>query len=281
VIVDDPSELVRLSNGAMSVTTSPGLGSALVSLVDERSGREWLAQAQHPRRLGALNFGSTAFSGWDEMFPTITGDPRADHGDVWNRSWSVDSCSGTRLVTTVVSWTTGLVLTRDLSLDAAGSTVMTMGYRVVNPTNAPVAFLWAAHPQFRCPPGTLVEVRNRDAWWRSDPAPAAPEELPLRPLEQVGRGGTGKWWSDPEGHERWLTLRTPANGSLALRWSGSVTRWIGVWVDYEALAAEPVIVPEPATAWLDDVISAERGGRAAIVPAGGSESWRLVVEVGA
>ena len=63
-----------LASPDLRVVTIPSLGAKLVSLLDRRSGREWLVTAAdrplQPVPYGAL-FHEQDMSGWDEMFPTI------------------------------------------------------------------------------------------------------------------------------------------------------------------------------------------------------------------
>ncbi|MBK8794940.1 MAG: hypothetical protein IPM07_00345 [Anaerolineales bacterium] len=63
-----------LESAQLRVVTIPALGAKVVSLLDKRSGREWLA-GPGDRPLRAIAYGASFqeqdVSGWDEMFPTI------------------------------------------------------------------------------------------------------------------------------------------------------------------------------------------------------------------
>ena len=91
-----------LENETIRTVVVPTMGAKIVSLLDKRTGTEWLAgPGERPFRPSAYGatFDQQDMSGWDEMFPTITacpypapgaytGAPLPDHGEVWAVPWT-------------------------------------------------------------------------------------------------------------------------------------------------------------------------------------------------
>ena len=92
----------RLASSRVAMLLVPALGARVVSLMDIRSGREWLVQGeplseQQAQEWSAEDavFGGQVSFGWDECLPTVAPcpdplEPRAaplrDHGDQWGRA---------------------------------------------------------------------------------------------------------------------------------------------------------------------------------------------------
>ncbi len=91
-----------LENETFRTVVVPTMGAKIVSLLDKRTGVEWLAgpgdRPFRPASYGAT-FDQQDMSGWDEMFPTITACPYPapgahtgvslpDHGEVWAVPWT-------------------------------------------------------------------------------------------------------------------------------------------------------------------------------------------------
>ena len=149
---------VRLADPAVSVVVVPDLGGRVVSLRDERSGREWLTQGSLPgpdeagmwRREDAVFSGRVSF-GWDECLPTVApcGDPAAaasllrDHGDLWGRAAEVRADDG--VITT--TWTPerwACRFRRRISLEPGGT--IRAEYDLVSLMDKPAPLLWSMHP---------------------------------------------------------------------------------------------------------------------------------------
>ncbi|HSH33484.1 MAG TPA: hypothetical protein VLB31_07680, partial [Actinomycetota bacterium] len=107
--------MVVLENDAVRLACEPDVGARITSLVDLRTGREWLVPGTLPGNAAASAaegavFGGTEAFGWDECLPTVapcpdpadaTAPALRDHGDQWGRPADVEA-TDERLVAT---WT--------------------------------------------------------------------------------------------------------------------------------------------------------------------------------
>jgi galactose mutarotase-like enzyme len=270
---------VVLENDALRVVVLPDMGAKIASLVDRCSGTEWLVgpTSHHLRAAGAgASFEGAEMFGWDEMFPTVTGEGLPDHGEAWSVSWDWEAAPF-GLVTSLQCQTVSVFLTRHVTLDGP---VLTLEYTATNAADHSVEVLWAAHPQFDVPEGTLLSVDGCDAWTGvygealTAPAPCADV------LQQVGRGQAAKWWSGRDERPFRATLRQPHGASLAITWDANDVPHLGVWVDHHCISASSVLALEPSTGWYDDLNLARSLGTACTIAPRGTIAWRLTVGVG-
>src|SRR5512137_2831249 len=92
----------RLEDDALRIIVVPEAGGKIVSLLDRRTGYEWLIQPAHANPFRLLPPGSVyndeQVGGWDEMLPTILAGPDPepgpyegaalpDHGELWTMVW--------------------------------------------------------------------------------------------------------------------------------------------------------------------------------------------------
>ena len=89
-----------LENDALRLTFLPGYACKMASLINKKTGREWLFQSNNDTlrvpEYGA-SFAEYDSSGFDEVFPSIDacpypdgswhGMPIPDHGEVWAMPW--------------------------------------------------------------------------------------------------------------------------------------------------------------------------------------------------
>ena len=89
-----------LENDALRLTFLPGYACKMASLINKKTGREWLFQSNNDTlrvpEYGA-SFAEYDSSGFDEVFPSIDacpypcgtyrGTPVPDHGEVWALPW--------------------------------------------------------------------------------------------------------------------------------------------------------------------------------------------------
>jgi hypothetical protein len=303
---------VQLERPAMRLVVSQQLGSRVVSLLDRRTGREWLAPGRVPDA-GALAawageeavFGGPEAFGWDECLPTVarTADPMnpqapflRDHGNFWGREAATSIDQGT-IVTEWPADRWGLGFLRRLRLDASA---VIADYALYNPTTYPVPFLWAAHPLLQLEPGTrlhlprvdrvlLQDVRGvrlsagRAAWPRAatadggqadlDVVQAASAHVSIKAFARVQDGRAG--------------ALTPDGSWIGVAWDPSFAPMLGLWLDYGAWPETGPesgqlhqVALEPTTAARDALGDAIADGNVATVAPGRTVRWWLRLEVG-
>ena len=146
------AEAFVLENQHIRLVIVPQNGARVTSLIDKKSGREWLVQGAGdtlPPEPEAV-YGGAEAAGWDECFPTITRvraasatawhRPLRDHGELWGRPWQVEEANGTRLTTRYAS--PEFTFTRTLELDGLR---VECSYEVVTAGRRALPFLWAQH----------------------------------------------------------------------------------------------------------------------------------------
>jgi hypothetical protein len=260
----DAFPAVSVNTGPLVLTLVPALGGKISSLLDIRSGREWLWR--HPRlpyaRIAAdADYGAHADTGgWDECFPSVgpciyplppwKGAPIADHGELWAQVAELDITEGADQVALQCSWA-GVALpyrfTRTLHLERGAARVRAE-YRVVNLSDAPLNFLWSAHPLLAIAPGMRLELPAAATYncWASVPPDLLPAMSGLQvPLSAVDlnclprpNGTALKLWSDPlppdAGHAALYALE----GSLHMRWDPALLPQIAFWLNLGAWAGD-------------------------------------------
>lgn len=291
-----------LENEHMRVVIVPELGAKIASLVDKAAGHEWLAPPSHPVR--AREYGDTFIhhdmAGWDEMCPTINAcqsphDPAEqlpDHGEVWALPWHLLDEQGETLALRVAGRALPYVLTRTAALE--GSTLR-LDYHLKSLSDAPIPFLWAAHPLFNGDEHTrivlpddvtqVVNVADHPLW-------GAPDRLldyPLTPgiaqrLDRVGEPSLKdyrKYYLRPELPVSAAALVQEDIGRrLHMSWDESLAQYLGVWVDEGTYSRGTTVALEPASGYYDSLALAIRNQRAAVVLPGEVKTWWLTVECG-
>lgn len=246
-------------------------------------GREWLWSRHDPARLTVET--GAAFveaGGVEECLPTVRGTP--DHGEVWTRAWRRENRDD-------VVEGTDFALRRRITR-RAGAVVAT--YHL---TAAPgFRFLWAAHAALDLSNEALLEAPSRtptrvyaeaapivgSAWAAGMPAMVGqwPEPLGL-PLSRLG--------GERDGTAINAVLRCRAvrvkDGPDLLRMRIDVDNQpvgVGLWRN---LGGHPKRAPYRSIAilpMLGTVLDLDEAGpaEAAVVPASGEVTWRLVISAG-
>jgi hypothetical protein len=268
--------VVVLENEAVRLVCEPALGARITSLVDRRSGREWLVTGALPATPGAWAGESAVFSGaeafgWDECLPTIAPcpDPRdpdgavlRDHGDQWGRPAEVEA-TGERLV---VRWTTSrwpLRFQRTIRLD--GPSVV-CDYEAEALGRQPLPILWSMHALLALEPGShVVALPGSEPWVVGGPETGTAEKLYVdaRPLMRVG-------------------ARTTDGAELRFDWDRAFAPALGLWLDYGGWpTGQPrhQVAIEPTTSPHDDLASALEAGTARILEPAVPPRWTVRLEL--
>lgn len=311
---------LRLANDELSVTVVPERGAKITSILDRRTGREWLWR--DPRRpmlrlVGpSPDFARSDLSGFDECFPTVgacrypgsgrmAGTPLADHGEVWFRPWSEELVPN-GLVNRIELPHLACRLTRTLLLGPGSR--LRVRYLLENLAEDTLVHGWSAHPLFAVLPGTRIVMPTGlpyriefglgpriHAGANQGSVPSHPEVGSWPTL--VGAGGREWDLSDPSEcgvvtdkvlvdtpSSGWVALAEPEAGPwLRMEVDATHIPFIGVCTN---LGAWPPVNPqtwialEPTFAVTDRVDSAHARGAAAHVPAGSHARWEVELQTG-
>jgi hypothetical protein len=271
-----------LANQEVELAVVPELGARIISLLDLRTGREWL---WHPagglklfRNCFGDNFEHGPLAGVDECFPTIApcrhqGRPLPDHGELWTAVWTVDQDA----------WEAGLLRTSvsteispfDFSraIELVGNEVR-LQYQLTNRSTTKENFLWALHPLLRLQAGDRLELPSSTrALLNGEPW-----------LENIGLdGGAGecaKVFAAPVA-EGLAAISNQATGDrLEFQWSPAENNVLGVWLTRGGWHGHEHFALEPTNSDADTLNTAAARGRCGTLPARGTIHWRVSLRVG-
>lgn len=300
-------DALMLENASVRAVVVPALGGKIASLVDLRSGREWLWRSQAPveaPRYAAEFVPRHDIGGFDECFPSHgpsffpagpwAGTPVPDHGEVWALPWRVETfCDGSALEVrmTVHGVRFPYRLERVLMMTADAPSLR-LAYTATNHAPMPLPYLWNAHPVFQVQPGLRVT-------------------LPLRELTldgstegRFGRAGATLDWPEPtdthgvgwdfstlpavdetlmlEAHARspqlgYAALQDPALGcELRMQFDPSEVTHLGLMLNLGARGAPYTLALFPAIGAPGELATSYRHYREyGELPANGRNAWQL------
>ncbi|HEX5691477.1 MAG TPA: hypothetical protein VFX76_15800, partial [Roseiflexaceae bacterium] len=250
--------------------------------------------------------------GWDECFPSVAqctylsppwaGAAIQDHGELWSQPAKLEVIEEGNSVALSTRWQ-GIALPyqfeRTVRL-AADSANLRVEYGVSNQSDAPIQFIWSAHPLLAIEPGMQLEVspEARFNCCASIPSGLLNERSGIRyplvvqagarrfDLERLPDASAGialKLWSDPL-HDGWATLRA-SDGALRMRWDAAHLPQIAFWMNlgggafdggepYYNLGLEPCIGAQDSLA---DAV--EHFNLFATLPPREARAWWLEVEL--
>jgi galactose mutarotase-like enzyme len=311
-------DTVHVNTGALSLALMPELGGKISSLRVLRTGREWLWR--HPRMAyQRVSHGSSYITkadtgGWDECFPSVApceyptppwaGAALQDHGELWSQPATLDVMEGADGVQLRTRWR-GIALPytfeRMLKL-TDNSARLRLEYAVANDADAPMQFIWSAHPLLAIEPGMrlLLPPTARFNRWSTVPpdliaqdsgltypltAHSGARAIDLTMLPDASAGVALKLWSDPLA-EGWATLRA-RDGELRMRWDVAQLPQVGFWMNLGAWAGDggtPYfnLGLEPCIGAQDSLAEAVTTRNLfETLPPRGSRTWWLEVELAA
>ncbi len=165
----DGLRVLSLESDFLKVQVAPELGGRVTSVVEKRSGHEFLWRNRR-LRLQPLPSGSdydpNFYGGIDELLPNdipeeIDGIACPDHGELWTTAltWHAE---GERLVLEGILPRFGLRYRREMSL-ASESPRIEFSYTITNQTAKLRRFLWKLHAALAIQPGDVIECPARKA----------------------------------------------------------------------------------------------------------------------
>ncbi|MDQ1571914.1 MAG: hypothetical protein QOF79_2588 [Actinomycetota bacterium] len=270
---------ITIAGDGLTATVVPARGGKIVSLVDAK-GVEWLTQAaapiRDPARPGA-RFTDAEMAGWDECAPsieavTVNGRDIPDHGDLWTIAWH-DAGGG---------WLQAAGTSFDYEFERSIRSIaggLRLDYRAEAIQND-VPFLWAAHPQFRAPAGTVVRVPDLESVVDVlvEPAERMPWSADLATIDSMPPRGVRKLYVDPATSARAASLTRPGTGELSISWTPNCP-YLGLWFDNCGFSREAVIAIEPSTGYYDSLGRGIANGRVAVLKVGEPLEWSIEVVV--
>ena len=260
---------VVLDSEEVRVVVDPARGGKIASILDRRSGREWLLQGSPglPTPAHGSRFTDGPLAGWDEMLPTVDactypcepffGVALPDHGEVWTQRWDVEEASPATVACAVEGRALPYRLRRSLSVSGA---TLTAEYSLTVTAPQELFLLWTAHPQFVAERGTRLvlpaEVRELHSVVEGAERPRTPVVVPPNGLDCTGLAPDGlgmMLYADPAQPVSSVQLTHPDGSWLHMAWEGPSVPYFAVWLDNGLYADRPVVCPEPMSGYYDSL----------------------------
>jgi galactose mutarotase-like enzyme len=307
VIIDELASefrIIGLGNDEIEIRVIPQLGSKICSLLNPRTGREWMwhppGQLRYFANMTGDAFAESTLVGADECLPTVAAcqwrnRALTDHGEAWSEPWILDdsALAHERIVTRLRLPISPLVIERTMKLQ--GSRVR-MHYKLQNVADESFEYIWALHPMMAIEDGDQLimppechlvrldaTVINCDLRGRGQfihyPKPALDINLEL--LEFGRESAAIKFFTEPLS-TGCAGLRNRRNGEYIVYSTNPYELntfgvWInrGGWSGYHHVAIEPTNgAPDP----LDLAVS--QWGRFSALEPGETREWEVSIFVG-
>jgi len=301
-------EALSIESNRIRLCVVPQLGGKIVSINDKHVSHEWLVgpvNSIKPLSYGA-SFIDQDMSGWDEMFPNITGgsypapgpyynQPLPDHGEVWSLPWTVEAASPEQIVMSVRGRVLPYKLVRTAHI--SGTNTFIFKYQVTNLGPEPFHYLWTAHPQFVGGPSIrivlpdavnkIVNALASPTWDAAGTRYDWPETYSADNqhwhLDRMGLASLNdcrKFYLPPESPiNQAILANLDLKCTLTMQWVTEELPYLGIWIDEGAYNANPVIALEPANGFFDNLSLAYKNKRLATIAAGETQSWELSVKL--
>lgn len=269
----------------------------MASLVDRKTGREWLWQNPHlTMRLPVYGESYTEnidFGGWDEMFPSISparladGTDIPDHGDLVGLAAEVQAIDDHSFDTIWHVRSVPARFTRRITLQGASIQV---DYSLESMHEQPIPYLWACHPLIALESGMSLEVPTQK--WQSQ----ATGETADLPMNLPSSAGSCIDIDDPElntalspfaqkifttkGAVSELKLNAPDGSALLVTWDIETLPYLGIWLNlrgWSGCGSAPYLNLgiEPTTAPHDDLLEAMKEDQQRQLAPGEIHRWSM------
>ncbi|WLT31610.1 hypothetical protein [Geothrix sp. PMB-07] len=296
------TDTLSLENEQLSVRLRPGQGAKLCSLLDRRTGRDWLIPSQLPGGVYLQptcgdDFSRFDTSGFDDCFPTVSACKAPgmdiqwpDHGELWSRPWEVTR-EGASLLARIDGQAWPYTFSRRVSLE--GDTLC-LDYTLDNRADRPFPNLWSAHPLLKVSPGmklwlpgspgsAFLNAPSDPAFGSHGEARPWPELLPGVDFSTVQPRSLGRAVKVffPRVQEGTCGILEPQSGeALTFTWNQAELPHLGLWLCYggwpdDGRPGHLTVALEPCTGLPDRLDEAAEGGTCLMLPPGGRAAWSL------
>ena len=294
--------MIVLENDAVRLACEPDVGARITSLVDRRTGREWLVQGTLPGTAAAWAaeeavFGGAEAFGWDECLPTVaqcpdptdaTAPALRDHGDQWGRPADVEATDD-RLVATWTRSRWPLRFRRAVTLEGAA---VACEYELESGGDQALPIVWSMHALLALDPGSRIVIEpGGDARVTHHEGFAFAPGLEtvawpggataLDVVRDVGARQAAKLYLDARSLTR-VAARGTDGSELRFAWDRAFAPTLGIWLDYGGWPPGELrhqVAIEPTTSADDDLASAITAGRARILEPGPPLRWKVRLEL--
>jgi hypothetical protein len=270
-----------LQNESLEIGLVPELGAKIISLVNRRTGREWM---NHPaggmklfrNQLGD-DFAHSTLTGWDECLPTIApcvwkDRKLPDHGEVWSVPWSIDREAFDLgvLKTSVTLAVSPFHFMRSIVLH---KNEVQLYYKLENLSVEPEKFLWAMHPLVPIYPGDAIELT--DEMRESIASPPWLDSLEFGTTQPA----CAKVYAGPLGEGLAGIFNSMQQDRLLLKWDAMVNNTLGVWLTRGGWNGHHHLALEPSNGWPDALADSSVQNQCGTILPHSKLEWRVTIQV--
>lgn len=280
-----------LENSRIRAKLLPGDGGRLVSLVDKRTGRDyvWINKrtADLPRYYGA-DYDSLGAGGVEEAFPCVlpenrSGDSYPFFGEVWSVPWQVETASAMEVT---LSRYSSLLPARIRKTWRLSEDSLTCAYVVENEDARPIRCLFGVHPSFAVRGGdrlALPEGRYSRGVF-IPPETACPPEfdwplagaIDLTLVPPDGKSGTCYQFHSPAMPAGFLRITGNDGGGIEMSYDHRFFTSLCVWPIYGGWRGHYVLMAEFFTGWPLKLSEAEEQGNCLAIEPGSNVKTNVV-----
>lgn len=302
---------IRYESEHFSLGIAPSLGGKLVSLINKKSGREFLSRTRQEYRTRVYDgkFADYEKDGADECFPAVEAGgypvfpwqvvPVPDHGEVWSLPWEYQFKQN-RLHMSVHGVRFPYIFERRISFEELArksAPYIRLSYSVQNLSPFPFPFVYAFHPLFQVQAGCQILLPNGTRavnYWSTEDRLGPPMlEHPWPEVRDVtlDKNYERNVVRSPrlKRAEKLFTTRL-SQGRCALRYpdgefigflfpAGKLP-YLGIWINEGAWQNLFHVALEPSTAQVDRLDTAEGLKDCGVVPPLGTFEWDISLIIG-
>jgi galactose mutarotase-like enzyme len=287
-----------IGSSELTLGVEPKLGGKIVSLMDVRSGVNWMWAPPFGcglfRNAPTDSFSQSTLTGADECFPTVAacswnGRQLPDHGEVWAVPWQIVASSGGSIELEVRTHVSPFVLRRRIDIVAATARFR---YILRNIGNSPEAFLWAFHPLLRFDAGDYLELPATSARIDSQINTSfgargsyisLPEPVTGVHLDHMDFGPFGaaavKFFTDSLDSGRVALVRPAHRRRLVFEFDNKKINTIGVWMNTGGWEGYRHVAIEPTNGAPDPLDVAANWNRCQRITPGEILSWEFTMRL--
>lgn len=270
-----------LRNDDLEISLVPELGAKIISLINRRTGREWMWSPGAERKLFRNqlgdDFAASTLIGWDECLPTVAlcwhqDRHLPDHGEVWSVPWTIDldGWRRGRLKTAVKLPVSPLDFER--TLDLRGN-VVHLRYQLTNRSAMAEQFLWAMHALAPVCSGDALELTVEARQQLGSPAWLAGLNL------ETMRPACVKTYAGPLRDGRAAIGNSATGDRLTIHWDARLNDTLGIWLTRGGWHGHHHVALEPSNGCPDDLATAVARRRCGNIPANGTLHWEVMMQI--
>ena len=270
-----------ISNEKVEVAVVPQLGAKIVSVKNQRTGREWMWRPPHGPILfhngPGDDFVHSPLIGMDECLPTIEpcvwhGRKLPDHGEVWSAAWDLDDAAWHKglLKTSVRLEISPFDFERTIELD---DEEICLNYRLSNRNPTSEFFLWAMHPLLKIQNGDklVLPLSTRNLFDGETWLEAIDSATPAK--------GCSKLVAGPVREGRAGVHNDATGERLDFEWNISENNGLGLWLTRGGWHGHHHFAIEPTNAGADALTSAVNRERCGTVAGNSSVTWQIRLRI--